>query len=67
MTFLPVVARELAGAARKPSTYWLRTLAVGSALAIFVMVLGRSTASQIFNALGIITLGLCLLAGVVLT
>jgi hypothetical protein len=34
MTFLPIVARELRVAARRPSTYWLRT---GAALAVLVL------------------------------
>src|SRR5215470_18046902 len=34
MTFLPIVERELRVAARKRSTYWLRTVAASIALAI---------------------------------
>jgi ABC-type transport system involved in multi-copper enzyme maturation permease subunit len=72
MTFLPIVGRELGVAARRPGTYWLRFGAVLGTLLLFGTLLlrgdpmtgGVSKGVYILNALGVLALGFCLLAGV---
>lgn len=71
MRLLPVVSRELAASARRPGSYWIRTIA---ALAAFVamgyaaLVSGAGVPASIGNHLfGILSLGAfayCLLAGI---
>jgi ABC-type transport system involved in cytochrome c biogenesis permease component len=70
MTVLPIVGRELGVAAGRAATYWTRFAAGAVAVAVFLLLwlndqgptseLGR----DLFNFLGILTLGFCLLAGV---
>jgi ABC-type transport system involved in cytochrome c biogenesis permease component len=74
MTFLPIVGRELAVAARRAGTYWLRFWAAAGALGVFfILRLGRANPAtippgrDIFNALGVATLVFSMLAGVFLT
>jgi len=72
MTFLPIASRELAVAARRPATYKLRAYAVLIALILFGIV-SRSNVPQgqlghtVFFALGVATLGFCMLTGLLLT
>src|ERR1044071_3968289 len=75
MTFLPIVERELRVAARRKSTYrirsWTVVLAiVGSffSLMFFLMVRGRAAVGHsLFTYLTCYAFGLCVLAGVFLT
>ena len=73
MTVLPIVSRELAVASRRAGTYWLRFLVAAGALAIFFILVLNSTSSVtemghvVFIVMGSVTLGFCLLAGVILT
>lgn len=73
MTFLPIVGRELAVAARRRGTYWLRSCAAVGALGLFffawlanrgpIQTLGHT----IFTYLGSVVLTFSLLSGVFLT
>ena len=64
MNFLPVVERELRVAARRRSTYWLRSLTAGVVLVVwFCLVLGVQQSrpmavvgQDLFNALGVLAL-----------
>jgi ABC-type transport system involved in cytochrome c biogenesis permease component len=73
MTLLPIVGRELALAARRAATYWLRFWAAAGALMLFTFfrVWGRnavaSSGHELLNILGIVTLGFTMFAGVFLT
>ena len=74
MAFLPfpIAARELSVAARRPSTFRLRAFGALVALVIFG-VASRSNVppaqlgQTVLSALGIATLGFCMLAGLLLT
>jgi len=72
MTFLPIAGRELSVAARRPGTYKLRTYGVLIAL-ILLWVVSRSHVPRgqlghaVLSALGVATLGFCMLAGLLLT
>src|SRR5512140_1749522 len=71
MTFLPIVNRELRVAARRPSTYWVRSVAgllmVAAGASLFAMVQGeppKDVAMYLFLTLtGIATLS-ALLSGI---
>jgi len=70
MTLLPVVARELRAASRRPGTYWGRVLAGGIALLLsawIVLVEKAVTANRggepMFYALAVPALGFAFLAG----
>jgi ABC-type transport system involved in multi-copper enzyme maturation permease subunit len=72
MTFLPIAVRELAVAARRPSTYRLR--AYGTLIALILLgVVSQSNVPRaqlgetVLSALGVATLGFCMLAGLLLT
>lgn len=75
MTFLPIVERELRAAARRKSTYRIRTwTAILAILASFFSLVflrlasGRgSLGSALFTGLSAYAVGLCMLAGVFLT
>src|ERR1043165_2562971 len=75
MTFLPIVERELRAAARRKSTYRLRSwtalvaMAVGLCCLLWIwLVSGRGNlGNPLFRILTGHTFGLCLLAGVFLT
>ena len=73
MTVLPIVSRELAVASRRAGTYWLRFWVAAGALVIFFILVLNSTSSVtqmgrgVFVFMGSVTLGFCMLAGVVLT
>jgi ABC-type transport system involved in cytochrome c biogenesis permease component len=73
MTVLPIVARELGVAARRPGTYWFRFWAAGVALALFTFpcLTSRETITELgpglFVFLSVIVLCLCMLSGVFLT
>jgi ABC-type transport system involved in multi-copper enzyme maturation permease subunit len=74
MTFLPIVERELRAAARRPTTYWLRSIAaLGVVVLWLLLVIGNhqmrpTPLSQLlFTAFGVLALGFCLLAGIFLT
>jgi ABC-type transport system involved in multi-copper enzyme maturation permease subunit len=68
----PIAGRELVVAARRPGTYRLRTYGVLIAL-ILLGVVSRSNVPRgllghtILSALGVATLGFCMLAGLLLT
>src|SRR5580658_7290834 len=72
MTFLPIAGRELSVAARRPGTYRLRTYGVLIAL-ILLWVVSRSNVPRgqlghtVLSALGVATLGFCMLTGLLLT
>ncbi len=74
MTFLPIVQRELRGAARRRSTFrvrwWTTVLALGvsTVALIFIAMSGhRTLGAPLFNVLAFYAFGLSLLAGVFLT
>ncbi len=73
MTVLPIVGRELAVAARRSGTYWLRFWVAAGALALFCVPCAFSEVpisefgQGVFIFLGSVTLGFCLLAGIFLT
>jgi ABC-type transport system involved in cytochrome c biogenesis permease component len=73
MTFLPIVARELRVASRRPATYRLRFWLAVVVLIIWfsLLILGRNPVAQrgqmLFMAIGILLLGFCMLAGAFLT
>jgi ABC-type transport system involved in multi-copper enzyme maturation permease subunit len=75
MTFLPIVERELRVAARRKSTYRIRSWTVVLAIVVsffslmfFLMVRGRAAVGHsLFTYLTFYAFGLCLLAGVFLT
>ena len=73
MTVLPIVARELGVAARRPGTYWFRFWAAGVTLALFVFpcLTSDETITELgpglFMFLSIVVLCLCLVSGVFLT
>jgi hypothetical protein len=74
MTFLPIVARELRVAARRPFTYWMRFFAAFGVMLIWLLLLmtnRRLTTAQrsleIFTSFGILAFAFCLLAGLFLT
>jgi ABC-type transport system involved in multi-copper enzyme maturation permease subunit len=72
MTFLPIAARELSVAARRTATYRLRSYGAFIAL-IMLALLSRSNVPvdqlghAILSALGVASLGFCLLTGLMLT
>jgi len=68
----PVAARELVVAARRPGTFRLRTY--GALIAVIVLwMVSRSNVPRgalgqtVLSALGVVTLGFCMLAGLLLT
>lgn len=71
MTFLPIVDRELRIAARRPATYWLRTVAGLCAITVVLLALmnlsthlpGPVVAKRTFRTLGALMMVLCLFAG----
>jgi ABC-type transport system involved in multi-copper enzyme maturation permease subunit len=74
MTLLPIVDRELRVAARRPGTYWLRFWVALLVLAVWIVLLTKSRhvspsqmGQHLLNALGVITIGFSMLAGVFLT
>jgi len=74
MAILPIVERELRVAARRPGTYWTRCCAASTVTLLWLVLLlgslGPSPAQlghHLLNALGILALGACMLAGVFLT
>src|SRR5579863_8780069 len=74
MTFLPIVDRELTVAARRAGTYWLRFWAALVVLIIGLVLLGAAHGKTpsvmghfLLNALGVLALGFCLVAGAFLT
>jgi len=74
MPLLPIVERELRVAARRPSTYRMRFLAGLAVMSLwFVLLVGTEMAvpaqlgRHLFNALGVLTLGFSMFAGVFLT
>jgi len=73
MTVLPIVGRELTVACRRAGTYWLRFWVAAGALGIFFILVLNSTSPvarmgrEVFDFMGYVTLGFCLLAGVFLT
>jgi len=75
MVLLPVVERELRVAARKRGTYWLRFFAALAVTLIWIcLTIGARNGlplaqlgHHLFNALGVLALGFCMLAGVFLT
>ncbi|MDB6124047.1 MAG: type transporter [Pedosphaera sp.] len=74
MVVLPIVDRELRVAARRAGTYWMRCLAALVMLGVFVVLLMNSRwlspaqmGRQLLNALGVLTLGFSMLAGIFLT
>src|SRR2546427_5571596 len=76
MTILPIVERELRGAARRPGTYWLRVTAAFVAIAVFgwmLLTLLRDNVPStvhgryLFRALFGLAFGYCLFIGARLT
>jgi ABC-type transport system involved in multi-copper enzyme maturation permease subunit len=74
MSVLPIVDRELRVAARRAGTYWMRFWAVLAMLAIWLVLLTKSHSispaqmgQHLLNALGVLALVFCMLAGVFLT
>src|SRR5689334_8341494 len=74
MPFLPIVERELRVASRRPGTYRMRFLAGVAVMSLwFVLLVGTDMAvpaqrgRHLFNALGVLTLGFSMFAGVFLT
>jgi ABC-type transport system involved in cytochrome c biogenesis permease component len=73
MTVLPIVGRELVVAARRAVTYWTRFGVAASALVIFLFLRASYEGSiaalghDLFFTLGVLVMGLCLLAGVFIT
>jgi len=74
MPFLPIVERELRVASRRPGTYRMRFLAGVAVMSLwFVLLVGTDMAvpaqlgRHVFNALGVLTLGFSMFAGVFLT
>ncbi len=75
MSFLPIVARELGVAARRSGTYWVRFFIALVAMVVWLCVVFGSQRSLppyrigqiLVNALSILGLGFCLLAGVFFT
>lgn len=73
MTFLPIVDRQLRESSRRPATYRMRSLLALVALAIwfFLLLAGNNSpirkGMMLFIAIGVLSLGFCLLAGVFLT
>ncbi len=72
MTLLPIAGRELTVAARRPGTYRLRTYGVLIALIVLGLVCLGNTSNRLlghetFVALGVATLALSMLAGLLLT
>ncbi len=72
MTYLPIAARELSVAARKPGTYRLRALSVLAGLIVLAVVsLGDVPKIEwghtILFSFGVATLGFCIMAGLLLT
>src|SRR6267154_6167731 len=73
MTFLPIVDRQLRESSRRPATYRMRSLLALSALAIwfFLLIAGSNSGIRkgmmLFIAIGVLALGFCLVAGLVLT
>jgi ABC-type transport system involved in multi-copper enzyme maturation permease subunit len=71
MTFLPIVARELRIASRRPATYWIRTGAAGLILLLgawFFLMMQREAPRELAMVLFSVTTGAavlyCLLSGV---
>jgi ABC-type multidrug transport system, permease component len=73
MTFLPIVERQLRESSRRPATYRMRSLLALAALAIwfFLLMVGSNSGIRkgmmLFIAIGVLTLGFCLVAGIFLT
>jgi ABC-type transport system involved in cytochrome c biogenesis permease component len=74
MAFLPMAERELRVAARRPSTYWVRSAAAFCVLFIWFWItegsrnIGQARISQnIFMAFGVLALAFCLTVGIFLT
>ncbi len=73
MSFLPIVERELRMAARRKSTYRIRTWTAALAMAVAICSLalvwlgGSRHGDALFSILAIYSFGLCLLAGAFLT
>lgn len=74
MTFLPIVARELRVAARRPGSYWSRLVAATLALVVGTLVYANFSAQNftdlgltLFAALAGLALVFCALAGARLT
>lgn len=73
MTFLPIVERQLRESSRRPATYLMRSLLALGSLTIwfFLLIAGNNSGIRkgmmLFIALGVLSLGFCLLAGVFLT
>ena len=75
MSLLPIVDRELRISSRKPGTFRLRWILVGSVLVIWFLLLANSPHSfspvqrgkMLFMAVGILAFAFCLLSGVFLT
>jgi hypothetical protein len=70
MNFLPVVDRELRIGARRPSTYWTRTVLGAGVCLIWFFVLSLSKAHSInvksvilFWTVTLLAMGFCLLSG----
>jgi hypothetical protein len=69
MTFLPVAQRELRVAARRTRTYWMRTWLAGGISLVWLWLQsgGGKSGRPLFLCIGVVALGLGLLAGVFLT
>lgn len=74
MTVLPVVARELRVAARRPWTYWSRMgaalvglIVIGWLLLLYGLRSGHQTGGPVFSLVSSVALGFSLLAGLMFT
>src|SRR6266496_1830512 len=73
MSFLPIVERQLRESSRRPATYRMRSLLALAALAIWFFLLFAGSNSGVrkgmllFIAIGVLSLGFCLVAGIFLT
>src|SRR3954465_10643535 len=74
MALLPIVARELRVASRRPWTYWVRFFSGLGLMLLFLILLLSDPRNnptrlghEVFFAMSMLVLGLCMLSGLFLT